>query len=78
MMAHPPTGRSSAVSRHEIAVPHQEFSVVFAVRRAARGVVPPVLIQAAPGACFQGKSFQGKSFQGKSVTLPARRGGEES
>jgi hypothetical protein len=43
----------------------------------------PVLIQAAPGACFQGKSFQGKSFQGKSfqgksVTLPARRGGEES
>ncbi len=55
------------------------------LRSAARLVVlcRPVLIQAAPGACFQGKSFQGKSFQGKSfqgksVTLPARRGGEES
>ena len=45
------------------------------LRSAARLVVlcRPVLIQAAPGACFQGKSFQGKS-----VTLPARRGGEES
>jgi hypothetical protein len=29
MMAHRPMGRFSAVSRHEIAVPRQEFNVVF-------------------------------------------------